>query len=96
MAWLTFEDRESFCRVPEATDGETALYWIQRLEPLLRAEQEEEILVILANRCGIEDNVLYVGSSHVIGIKKGKIRIYGRLGRGIEQLLLVDTGAWPR
>ncbi|KAI0471780.1 carbon-nitrogen hydrolase [Xylariaceae sp. FL0804] len=91
MAWLTREDVESFSCKPKEPDMETMTYWITRLEPLIRTEDEEEIIVIFANRTGIEDEAVYAGTSAVIGIKNGEVTVYGLLGRGEKELLVVDT-----
>jgi protein N-terminal amidase len=71
-------------------------YWLARLEPLIRGETEGEIIVVLANRCGSEDEAVYVGTSCVLGIDAGEIKVYGVLGRGEEQLLVVDTDGPPK
>lgn len=34
---------------------------------------------------------MYAGTSAVIGIDAGEMILYGRLGRGEEELLVVDT-----
>lgn len=51
---------------------ETLMHWISRLEPIIQKESEEEVIVVFANRTGIEDGVVYAGTSAVIGIKGGK------------------------
>ncbi|ETS79774.1 hypothetical protein PFICI_09627 [Pestalotiopsis fici W106-1] len=91
MAWLTHENRSSFLSHPGEPDLDTLTYWVQRMEPLIRRENEEEVIVIFANRCGTEDDVLYAGTSAVLGIQDGEVTVYGLLGRGEEQLLIVDT-----
>ncbi|KAI0852298.1 carbon-nitrogen hydrolase [Daldinia vernicosa] len=95
MAWLTREDGRMFSRMPNDPDLETLTYWVTRLEPLIRAESEDEIIVVFANRCGIEDDAVYAGTSAVIGIKDGEVNVYGILGRGEKELLVVDTDAAP-
>lgn len=95
MAWLTREDGRMFSRMPNDPDLDTLTYWVSRLEPLIRAESEEEIIVVFANRCGIEDDAVYAGTSAVIGIKDGEVNVYGILGRGEKELLIVDTDAAP-
>ncbi|KAF3064548.1 Protein N-terminal amidase [Daldinia childiae] len=95
MAWLTREDGRMFSRMPNDPDLDTLTYWVTRLEPLIRAESEEEIIVVFANRCGIEDDAVYAGTSAVIGIKDGEVSVYGILGRGEKELLVVDTDAAP-
>lgn len=95
MAWLTREDSRMFTRTPKEPDMETVTYWITRLEPLIRADTEDEIIVVFCNRTGIEDDALYAGTSSVIGIKNGEVNVYGMLGRGEKELLVVDTDNAP-
>lgn len=96
MAWSTQENHESYKEKPQEPDMQSVNYWLARLEPLIRGEIEGEIIVVLANRCGSEDESVYVGTSCVLGINEGEISVYGILGRGEEQLLVVDTGAPPK
>ncbi|CEI39308.1 unnamed protein product [Fusarium venenatum] len=95
MAWMTREDPRRFTRMPNEPDMETLTYWVTRLEPLIRAESQEEIIVIFCNRCGNEDEVLYAGTSAVVGIHDGEVKVYGLLGRGEKELLVVDTNNSP-
>lgn len=74
---------------------ETLTYWAQRLEPVIRKESRDEIIVVFCNRCGKEDKVVYAGTSAVIGIKEGEVNVYGLLGRGVKDLLVVDTNVAP-
>ncbi|KAL0943977.1 N-terminal amidase [Colletotrichum truncatum] len=91
MAWMTREDGRMFSRMPNEPDMDTLTYWITRLEPLIRAESKDEIIVIFCNRTGIEDDAVYAGTSAVVGIQDGEVKIYGLLGRGEKELLVVDT-----
>lgn len=84
-----------FSRTPAEPDMDTLTYWAQRLEPLIRAESEEEIIVVFCNRCGKEEKKVYAGTSAVIGIKDGEVSVYGLLGRGVKDLLVVDTDVAP-
>ncbi|ROW06121.1 hypothetical protein VMCG_04645 [Cytospora schulzeri] len=95
MAWLTREDAGSFTSMPDEPDMETLAYWVQRMEPLIRAETTDEIIVVFCNRCGIEDDTVYAGTSAVIGIKQGEVNVYGILGRCEKNLLIVDTDSKP-
>jgi predicted amidohydrolase len=95
MAWTTQEEARSFSRMPQEPDMVTLTYWISRLEPVIRNESDEEIIVIFANRTGTEDGVTYAGTSAVVGIKSGEVYLYGVLGRGDKDLLVVDTEAPP-
>ncbi|KAF9771442.1 hypothetical protein IL306_010908 [Fusarium sp. DS 682] len=95
MAWMTREEPRKFTRMPNEPDMETLTYWVTRLEPLIRQDSREEIIVVFCNRCGNEEEVLYAGTSAVIGILDGEVRVYGLLGRGERDLLVVDTNDKP-
>ncbi|KAL7919352.1 carbon-nitrogen hydrolase [Trichoderma austrokoningii] len=95
MSWVTREDRRHFSRMPNEPDMDTLTYWITRLEPLIRSNNEEEIIVVFCNRTGTEDQVTYAGTSAVIGIHEGEVKVYGLLGRGAKDLLVVDTNKRP-
>ncbi|KEY69743.1 hypothetical protein S7711_03724 [Stachybotrys chartarum IBT 7711] len=95
MAWITQEDSRQFSRMPQEPDMNTLMYWITRLEPIIRAENDEEVIIVFANRTGIEDDCTYAGTSAVVGIKAGEVRLYGILGRGDKELLVVDTDSTP-
>lgn len=73
----------------------TLLKRVQRLEPLIRHEGKEEVIVVFCNRTGIEDDLIYAGTSSVVGIKDGEVKVYGILGRGVKDLLVVDTDQQP-
>ena len=96
MAWLTREDMTTFSRSPHEPDMETLSYWLSRLEPLIRAETVGEIIVVIANRCGSEDDAVYAGTSTVLGIESGEVKVYGILGRGDKEVLIVDTKRRPK
>ncbi|KAL0465700.1 carbon-nitrogen hydrolase [Neurospora intermedia] len=95
MAWLTHEDPSTFTPLAQEPDLATMTYWLQRFEPVIRGESDEELIVVFCNRCGMEDDVLYAGTSAVIGIKNGEMSVYGLLGRGSKELLVVNTDAPP-
>jgi predicted amidohydrolase len=95
MAWQTHEDPNVFGANPAEPDIETLVYWVQRLEPLIRADKEEEVIVVFCNRAGSETEATYTGTSAVIGIKRGEVFVYGVLGRGVDDLLIVDTDHPP-
>jgi protein N-terminal amidase len=96
MAWITGEDAREFSRAQHEPDMDTLEYWLRRIEPLIRAETEGEIIVVFANRCGVEDEAVYAGTSAVLGIQGGEVKVYGMLGRGEEELLIVDTNEHPK
>ncbi|KAF4980452.1 hypothetical protein FZEAL_3538 [Fusarium zealandicum] len=95
MAWMTREDPRCFSRMPNEPDMETLTYWVTRLEPLIRADKPDEIIVVFCNRTGNEDDVVYAGTSAVVGIHDGEVKMYGLLGRGEKELLVVDTNNSP-
>lgn len=96
MAWLTLEPAETFLVEPLEPHMETLSYWIQRIAPLLRKEGGDEIIFVFANRAGVEGDVVYAGSSCVLGVHDGEVRMYGLLGRGENELLVVDTSLPPK
>lgn len=75
---------------------DTLSYWLARMEPLIRAETEGEIICVFANRSGTEDDAVYAGTSAVLGIHAGEVKVYGILGRGEKELLVVDTNKRPQ
>ncbi|KAM4056155.1 carbon-nitrogen hydrolase [Hirsutella rhossiliensis] len=95
MAWMTREDQQLFTRKPNEPDMDTLAYWVTRLEPLIRSENQEEIIVVFCNRCGIEGDVIFAGTSAVIGIQDGEVKVYALLGRCDKELLVVDTDSSP-
>jgi protein N-terminal amidase len=94
-AWLTNDEQTVFTSRPDAPDFSTLTYWVRRLEPVIQAGSPEETIVVFANRCGTEDEATYAGTSTVLGIKDGEVSLYGILGRGVEELLVVDTDKPP-
>ena len=100
MAWCTHEPTS----LPSNSSDihlESMSYWISRLKPLIDAE--EEIVVVIANRCGMEkaeeggeEDVHYVGSSWIGKVGKGEVKIWGILGCGEEAVLKVDTEEEPK
>ncbi|PSR97172.1 carbon-nitrogen hydrolase [Coniella lustricola] len=95
MAWVTGEDCEQFTQFPNEPDMEALAYWAERLEPVIRDESRDEIIIVFCNRTGIEDDAVYSGTSAVVGILHGEVNIYGLLGRGVKDLLVVDTDDPP-
>ena len=74
---------------------ETLTYWVQRLEPVISAEFDKEIIVVFCNRCGQEGDALYAGTSAIIGIKGGEVNVYALAGRGTKEFLMADTSNPP-
>jgi hypothetical protein len=96
MAWLTPQHLSVYSAKSKEPDMDILAYWIARLEPLVRAEDEGEIIVVLTNRCGTEGEAIYAGTSCVLGIEDGEVKVYGVLGRGNRDLLVVDTSEPPQ
>lgn len=94
MAWHTPHDITMYSRKPQEPDLEAIVYWVQRLEPIISAK-EEEVTVVFCNRTGSEGGVTYTGTSAVLGIRRGEVFVYGMLGRGVKELLIVDTSKPP-
>ncbi|KAG8623081.1 hypothetical protein KVT40_008057 [Elsinoe batatas] len=111
-AWLTSMMPEDLLASPEAPDLDTLNYWVARFKPVLEKMGRKDVVVIFANRCGIEPGkvdgvtrgtneqgesvVGFAGTSCVMGIKDGELRIWDMLGRAEENLLVVDTEDSPR
>jgi protein N-terminal amidase len=51
---------------------------------------------VFANRTGIEEEAVYAGISAVLGIQAGEVKVYGILGRGEKERLVVDTNKRPQ
>lgn len=85
-----------YSRKSKEPDIDTLSYWVGRLEPIIRAEDVGEVIVVLANRCGTEEEAIYAGTSCVLGIEDGEVKVYGILGRGERELLVVDTTDPPQ
>lgn len=95
MAWETAEEPRTFSRMPNEPDMDSLTCWVRRLEPLIRKESDEEVIVVLCNRTGSEVDVTYAGTSAVLGIKRGEVLVYGIMGRSEKNLLVVDTENGP-
>ena len=90
MAWLTTQPSQSHLANAQVPDLDVLNYWIQRLSPLIYQghNYSREITVVINNRVGAEGGRNFAGTSVVLGISKGNVKVYGRLGRGVEGLLV--------
>ncbi|SPN99918.1 uncharacterized protein DNG_02770 [Cephalotrichum gorgonifer] len=95
MAWPTNHEASLFNCEPQEPDMESLMYWLSRLEPLIHNENGEETIVVFANRAGSDEEVVYAGTSAVVGIRDGEVSVYGILGRCDQGLLVVDTDEEP-
>lgn len=91
MAWITQESAETYLREPEKPDMDTITYWLARLNPVIQSKPDEEVIVVFCNRSGQEQEATYAGTSAVVGIRGDEVKVYGILGRGSTDLLVVDT-----
>ena len=95
MAWLTLLSTPELTESPREPDLATLSYWIERLTPLVR-NNDREVIVVLANRCGEEpDDARYAGSSWVGRVGRGIVKVWEVAGRAEEKLLCVDTDKDP-
>jgi protein N-terminal amidase len=70
---------------------DTLSYWLVRLKPLLAIDEPKEVIIVLANRTGVEGDAVYASISAAIGIERGYVKLYGVLERGEKEILMVDT-----
>jgi hypothetical protein len=92
--WPTDQEQGLYSKPLQQPDIETLAGWLARLEPLIRAERGE-IIVVFANCCRVEDSTIYTGTSTVLGIDAGEVKVYSILGCSKEGLLIVDTSEPP-
>lgn len=94
MAWLTSQPQSSLVDQAQVPDADTLAYWIQRLQPVLDQGPQGrsgETIFVACNRIGIEREASYAGTSVVVGVSKGNVKVYGCLGRGTEDLLVCEV-----
>ena len=95
MAWLTHKTSSELLESPGDPDFETLSYWIERIVPLVK-NQEGEVVVVFANRCGEEPiDARYAGTSWIGRVGFGKVKIWDTAGKAEEKLLLIDTDQDP-
>ena len=103
MAWLTSLPADEVKDKPTEPDLDTFSYWLNRLMPLMKGDRD--VIVVCANRSGEEpgknpsgqdeEGVRYAGTSWIGRIGKGRVDVWGVLGRGQEDWLVVDTAEEP-
>lgn len=89
MAWLTRLNKEELQELPLRPDNDTFSYWMERFFPLQNAKGGP-VFLVFANRCGVEDEACYAGTSSVISYRDGRGYIYDMLGKWDEQCMVVD------
>lgn len=93
MAWLTMQTPESIIEQAQVPDADTLAYWIRRLQPVLERSTvvPGETIFVTCNRIGFEGDAVFAGTSTIVGIERGNVKVYGCLGRGTEDLLVCDV-----
>jgi hypothetical protein len=94
MAWIS--QGLNIGKKSEEPDLDTLSHWAARLEPLIQAEDEGEIIIVIANCYGTEEEATYAGTSCVLSIGDGEMKVYGILGHEEQELLVVDTSLAPK
>lgn len=56
MAWLTRLLPQDLQIEPDRPDMETVAYWLERFGPFSQNVINEDVIVVFANRCGVEGN----------------------------------------
>jgi protein N-terminal amidase len=91
MAWLTRLLPAGLRETPEDPDVETLSYWLERLWPLREArEAGRSVVCVMANRSGVEGEACYAGTSTILRIGEGMVKVYGILGKAVEDVLVAD------
>ncbi|KAI4813376.1 carbon-nitrogen hydrolase, partial [Aureobasidium sp. EXF-8845] len=112
MAWLTRLLPQQLLETATQPDLETLSYWLERFVPVVQNEREGGTVLVMANRCGTEPGMVagvsqgiddeghevvgYAGTSCVIMVEQGEVRIFDILGKAEERLLKIDTTEPPQ
>lgn len=96
MAWLCHLTPTELAQDPNQPDVATVAYWVERFQPLVEAQRDKPVYIVMANRCGMEKGVCYAGSSTVIKIEKGIVSLYETVGKSEEKCLVVDLTERPK
>ena len=68
---------------------QTMVYWADRLLPLVN--DDEKRVVVFADRVGVEGTTKYAGTSTVLRVGGGEVKVWDALSRGLPGLLTVNT-----
>lgn len=100
MAWLVNAQPEDWEREMtergEEIEISTLTYWVERFKVVTERMEGNPVIVVCANRAGIEGSSCYAGSSVVMRLGKGDVEIMGYAGKGEERVLLVDLEEGPK
>lgn len=96
MAWtsLILTPEDVLGKGKDQPDLETLDYWIKRFQPVVGGHRS--VILVIGNRCGVEGNEVYAGSSMIARVGKGIVEVYDILGKGEERALIVDTEKTPK
>ncbi|KAF2474235.1 N-terminal asparagine amidohydrolase-like protein [Lindgomyces ingoldianus] len=97
MAWLCHLTPEELMQNPTQADFATVAYWVERFQPFVEKSRDgQPVVVVLANRCGMEKEVCYAGSTTILKIDAGGVSLYETLGKLEEKCLVVDLNERPK
>ncbi|ORY16110.1 N-terminal asparagine amidohydrolase-like protein [Clohesyomyces aquaticus] len=97
MAWLCHLTPEELMQDPTQADFATVAYWVERFQPFVeKAKAGQPVVIVLANRCGMERSVCYAGSTTVLRIDTEGVSLYETLGKSEEKCLVVDLNERPK
>ncbi|THX90653.1 carbon-nitrogen hydrolase [Aureobasidium pullulans] len=112
MAWLTRLLPQQLQETAMQPDLETLSYWLERFMPVVQSQREGGTVVVMANRCGTEPGAVagvsqgvddegqevvgYAGTSCVLMVDQGEVKIFDILGKAEERLLKIDTTEPPQ
>lgn len=85
--------KDSYAHGSAEVDMDTVMYWLNRFKPLYEEVKGYNQNVVVVNRCGIEGELLFAGSSNIWGVAKGddNIKVLGCLSEFNEGVLIRDV-----
>lgn len=98
-AWLTHDPAEEVAETGYEPHDSTLKYWVARLQPLYTnlkidggesPKKTRRTVFVACNRVGVEGNAVYAGTSTVLEMEKGLVRVHGIAGKGSEEMVIVD------
>lgn len=97
MAWTNLDasaEEVSDSSINTQPDWQTIRYWMSRFHPVIQANKT--VHIVFGNRCGVEHDVVFVGTSTIARVGCGKVEVWEIAGIGEERLLVVDTNTKPK
>ncbi|KAI9760219.1 MAG: hypothetical protein M4579_001835 [Chaenotheca gracillima] len=83
-----------FIEAPAPVPASSPSQLLSTTESELGPGTPDDLIIAICNRAGAETTAQYAGTSTVLSLSrdgKGKVRILGVLGEGVEEVLVVDT-----